>query len=523
MEEAIDRDGDLLPSTISTGIEATAAGNRNSNGGNINIRAGAIDIRNGSFIESASFGQGNAGNVSIVAETVEIAGSSPLRDPDANLAVTAGLPSAILTNTAGSGRGGELTIDADSFRITDGAILDARSEGDGPGGTVTLRVDRFAATNGGQLVTTALGAGNGGNILLEVADSALFSGSDATFFDRVAAFPELEIDFPNEITETGPASGLYANAIAASSGNAGRIDIRGGEATFTEGAVALSSSDGTGNAGNLIIVGDRLNIVNSAQLSVSSSQTGQAGNLEVTVDRLQLDNGILSANTFAGDRGNIVLQTQNLQLRQGSAINANALGLSTGGNITINTETLVALENSDITANAEQAFGGRVAIDATAIFGTEFRPFETSQSDITATSALGAEFSGIVEINTPDIDSPSGLLESGTETIDTTGLDFDDCREYAGSGVYYTGRGGIPENPRQFLEIQTIVDDLGELVPFQDDGEQENTQLPITYSPLPREATTWTIAPDGQISLISQVPTNAILPQPDCHSERDRS
>ncbi len=81
-----------------------------------------------------------------------------------------------------------------------------------------------------------------------------------------------------------------------------------------------------------------------------------------------------------------------------SQITTNAQGEVTGGNITINTQNLAALSNSDISANAEQAFGGQVIVNADAIFGTEFWTQPTTASDITATSELGPEFSGTVEL-----------------------------------------------------------------------------------------------------------------------------
>ncbi len=222
-----------------------------------------------------------------------------------------------------------------------------------------------------------------------------------------------------------------------------------------------------------------------------------------------------------------------LQLHQGSEIATNARGEATGGNIAISTNTLVALENSDITANAEANFGGRVRVNAESIFGTEFRLFQTPESDITATSALGEEFSGVVEINTPDIDSTSGLYELRTETIDASAIAFDHCRTYEDSEFYITGNGGIPENPREYLEVQMTLEDLGEIVPVgvngvdpssADETEERRGQMVYTersrgtFAPTETltEATTWTIAPDGKIALVSPVPTTATLPQSSC-------
>mgnify|MGYP006902056913 CR=1 FL=1 len=124
--------------------------------------------------------------------------------------------------------------------------------------------------------------------------------------------------------------------------------------------------------------------------------------------------------------------------------------------------------------------------------------------------------------NTPDIDSTSGLIDLRTETIDASALGFDDCRTYENSEFYYTGNGGIPENPRQFLELQMTVDDLGEIVPVGVNGVDPSSaddrgRMPFAPTPTLTEATTWTIAPDGNISLVSQVPTAATLPQPECN------
>ena len=78
------------------------------------------------------------------------------------------------------------------------------------------------------------------------------------------------------------------------------------------------------------------------------------------------------------------------------SISTNARNRSNGGIHSIYTDAIVTCETSKITANAQQALGGRVKIQAQAIFGTEFAPQLTPESDITASSEVGAEFSEIV-------------------------------------------------------------------------------------------------------------------------------
>ncbi|MBD2527666.1 S-layer family protein [Nostoc sp. FACHB-133] len=111
------------------------------------------------------------------------------------------------------------------------------------------------------------------------------------------------------------------------------------------------------------------------------------------------------------------------------SITTNATGNSTGGNITIDTNNLVAVpkENSDISANAENSFGGRVIINASGIFGTQFRLEPTPSSDITASSARGSEFNGVVQLNTPDVNPSQGLTALPTNIIDTSQLIANSC------------------------------------------------------------------------------------------------
>ena len=189
---------------------------------------------------------------------------------------------------------------------------------------------------------------------------------------------------------------------------------------------------------------------------------GAAGDLTIEAGAIQLDNeGILTAEAAVGDRGNIGLQADTaIVLRRGSAITTNARGTATGGNIILDTAVLVALENSDITANAMQSFGGRVIVNAQSIFGAEFREQLTSESDITASSARGAEFSGTVELNTPDVDPSRGLTELPENLTDSSTQIAAVCTTTGGNEFIVTGRGGLPQAPSETLRDWTVWEDL---------------------------------------------------------------
>ena len=244
------------------------------------------------------------------------------------------------------------------------------------------------------------------------------------------------------------------------------------------------------------------------------SGTVGAGNLQILANSVQLDNqGLLNAETRAGVQGNIDIQSSSLLLRNNSRIQADAFNTATGGNISIDTGALAALGNSDITANAQQAVGGRVVINSQGIFGTTFQPELTSSSDITASSELGAEFSGTVEIKTPDIDASKGLVTLSSSPIDVSKLVVQRCLIDRRSNEFIiTGRGGLPPSPAQVLSSNRVLEDLGvdrSLI----DRQSSKSDDPAQTSPLSLvEAQTWIKNANGEVALVALKPESSLIP-----------
>lgn len=330
-------------------------------------------------------------------------------------------------------------------------------------------------------------------------------------------------DAGNLTIETGRLivrDGALVQAATTGAGSGGTLTVRARELVELSGISADSGersslvtvTKGTGDAGDLRIETDRLIIRDRAGLGVSSqgSGSGAAGNLIVEAGSILLDNGSLQAETAGGDRGNIQVTSQSLQLRRGSRITTNAAGEGAGGNIAIATGTLVALENSDISANADQASGGRVTINTEGIFGTSFRLppiLNTPESDITATSARGFEFSGVVEINTPDIDPSSGLIELPDQVVDVATLIDRRCSGgQQQSRFVVTGRGGLPPSLPEAIASDAIVVDWVTLNPDapQSTTTGENFQVGDRIV----EATGWIIGANGEVILTASEPTS---------------
>ncbi len=264
----------------------------------------------------------------------------------------------------------------------------------------------------------------------------------------------------------------------------------------------------TGEGGNLIVQTPQLIIQDGGRIAASSEGAGNAGQIEISADIVQLDAGAIDADTVTGG-GNIFLRSRLAILRQGSHITTNAQGENViGGNININVQVLTALKNSDISANSQDFCGGQVNIRAQGIFGIEFRDRPSEQtSDITATSERGAEFIGIVTVNTPELDPTAALVPLETNFFDPSGQITTGCQgnENSFTGV---GRGGIPASPTDPFAETRILTDLGN---SQGDRIMPNqSRIPAPANEY-IEATQWQLNEQGQVVLVAASPNRPEL------------
>ncbi|MCC5645546.1 S-layer family protein [Nostoc sp. CHAB 5824] len=140
-------------------------------------------------------------------------------------------------------------------------------------------------------------------------------------------------------------------------------------------------------------------------------------------------------------------------------------------------------------------------ITAFGIYGIQFRESPTLLSDITASSEFGTQ--GTVELNTPDIDPNSGLVELPTIPVDTQVAQGCYSPGYAQNRFVITGCGGLPPNPKDILTPDAPQIDWVSLKP-----SNNNRSLPPvtskTTTSTPRrivEATGITLNAKGQIVL----------------------
>jgi filamentous hemagglutinin family protein len=468
---------------LSTGVFSTVDLKAVGNGGDISITTGFLLLSNGAVVSANTFAQGDGGSITITAsDTLSLDGVG-------SNGASSGLLSG--TRTPANGRGGDITVTTGVLRLANGAVLSARTWNRYEGGNILVNANNLDLSGGGQLLTTAYSSGPAGNITVNATDSITISGSDPTFNERLAQLTDpSRLD---QLDQADAASGVFADTIQ----------------------IPVPGLDATGRGGNIRITTEQLIVRDGGKVAVSTEGSGDAGDLRVQADSIRLDTGArLDAETRSQkpDRpegqGNIILLSQDLVLRHGSNITTNAIGSATGGNVTIDTDVLAALENSDISAKAQESFGGRVIINAQGIFGTEFRLQDTPESDITATSDLGPQFSGTVQINTPDVDPSQGLANLPEAPVSQEQI-AQGCPADKENTFTLTGRGGLPPSPSEALRSDAVRVDLE--TPVQRQENHTGAAIPINPAsseaiPLV-EAQGWVINDKGEVVLVTQAPT----------------
>ncbi len=464
-------------------------------GGNIEVNANSVELRNGGQIRTDTSGSGQAGNITVtVSESLILAGvdgnfddrPTPVIPPRSNVSIRE--PQTLAERESGGSLAGAQFLDDSVFSLDP-------IDNTNPNVEFSDRVPYVSISGSGSEPPTndiyafEVVAGSRGffdiddgdtqrslptdnNFTLTLRDSngnELISNDEAPFFvgaggsvplDEDSEFPNLAqqsddpyirftfnqggtyfLEVGGKFIETDPATGDFI--LNPETGFPMLFDGILDETAYTL-QVSLDSPNVAGSTLNLENTDDAA----SSGLFAGSQTTGSAGTITVNAPHLRIgDRAGIIVNTTAGTEGNIIVNSRDLRLTGGGRIQTNAVGEATGGNIVIDTDTLVALENSDISANATQARGGNIEITTDGIFGTEFRLQATENSDITATGGT-PDLQGQVRLNTPDVDSTSGVVELADNPIDAASLlGTDICSQTRDNRFTIIGRGGLPPRP----------------------------------------------------------------------------
>lgn len=510
--------------------------------GDISLVTDQFTLDTGGSISAGRFGSAEGGNITLQADTVNLLGALP---DTADTTIQPSRIDAFSDSFEPVGTGGSITITADQLYLSNGASVASRTLAASDAGPVTIAADVVSLESTSEIVSNTVGEGNAAELTITARQINVLGSPDQTVPTSILALAE-----PGATGDSGTIT-LQVDELLVQDGgqiavgtvgdgdggqlivNAETISIKGTGQSFANGLIA-SANGGSGDGGDLIVNSDRLFISNEGRISASNltidpsnPATGDAGNVFINVPLIYLsDEGRILADTRVGDQGNLDVRTDTLVLSDRSSITTNSEGSPDGGDIEIDAGAIAAINNSDISANALEGSGGRVTVTADGIFGTAFRPQLTSNSDITASSALGPNFSGEVVINTPDVDPSRGLVELPNTLVDVSHQVTAACEQIDENTLVVAGAGGIPQAPHQTVQPHSLWFDirLGENLnneTYQSLSQQNNETFLTTASENTlgnhiKEAQSWWVNTQGDLILGHLVHSLSTPQQIDC-------
>ena len=452
-------------------------------GGDLTIKTNTLLVKDGAQVSTNTFGASQGGNLTINAKDIQLIGTS--KDGFFPSGLFAEPFSAEPFSEDSKADGGDLTIKTNTLLVKGGAKVSTRAFLESKGGNLTIDAKDIQI-----LGTSKDGSFRSGLYTEPFSEDLKGTGGDLTINTN-----KLLVKDGAQVSGSTFGASQASNLII----DAKDIQLIGeGKDDNSTGLFTKAESGTTGDAKNLFITTDRLLISNGATISVTNDGTGAPGDININAGSVKLDNGKIEADTNSNKKvGNIKLDIADLLLmRNGSRISTNAGVTETkgnGGNITINIPDgfIIATpnQNSDITANASEGNGGRVNINATGIFGIaplsseqlsllrpkDLEPGELPTNDITAVSQQNSNLSGTIEIDVPE--NPTQEQEElQTDIVDVSRLiEQNLCQASQNSEFVITGRGGIPQSPKETLETDAGWEDW-RLIPFKEKTTAEIIQ-----------------------------------------------
>ena len=385
---------------VTTGIGSVTV--NSGNAGSFNLSTNTLNAVDGGTLSTSTFGTGDAGDISIDADFINISGVNE----------TQLIPSSVTSST----------------------------NDEGAAGTINIATSKLSLNNGASMRSSSFSTGNAGNINIDAAESIEVSGVDLP--------SENVSEISTSATATTESDRELLGTNSELSGSSGSITINSPDLDINSGATIGVSNEAASNAGTLLINANNVEIDGQGSITATSA-SGQGGNIEINTFRLQIENqsDITAEAENQGGGGNVNINATNITAKKNSDISANAEG-GDGGNVTVDAETLLGLNNSDITANAVEGDGGNINITATSILGFEERPELTPNSDITASSEFGVD--GTVTINSPETNAEEDVQVSAKKPeTPLTPLELvKGCQ--LPEGILTTRGRGVPESPYPF-------------------------------------------------------------------------
>jgi filamentous hemagglutinin family protein len=350
-------------------------------GGEIRVRAGTVASIQGTRIDVSTTSSGTGGEIGVQADTV---------------AFTQGTRIDVST-TDGAGRGGRVTVAARDVRLDAARIsgTSKTSNKSGAGGEVTVQAGTLTLTNGATIDVSSLDKGPAGRVTVAASEAiVMVGGPDSPRGDpnpSVIASNTLGSGDAGQVVVSAPAVRLENSRIQAivderGTGGGGVVEVQAGTLTLTGGARISASSFGAGQPGRVTVTAtEAIRIAESSEISGRNEGNG-TGNAQVvvTAPTVRLETGAqIRANAGATSKGgDIEVQVGTLMLTGGARINSSTPGESPGGNVTVTASEAILIvglpsvrtdgrPSGFVATTAGQGQGGDITVQAPRVELTE--------------------------------------------------------------------------------------------------------------------------------------------------------
>ncbi|MDB9373355.1 filamentous hemagglutinin N-terminal domain-containing protein [Nodularia sphaerocarpa] len=351
----------------------------------------------------------------------------------------------------------------------DNSTLSTKNSGSGFAGDIEINAHNSIEINNHSKIKSE---GNFGRIFIgsSVLSSAvvppkevMINNSDLNTSNSVTSGGDSQIinDRSGDISINSQEKISFNNALITTStfgeGNAGKIDINTNGSVSVDNAKIFSSvrNGAIGNAGNIQIQADSLDLKNGAELNTDTSGEGNAGfidiktNGSVSVENAKIVSEVKTEGT--GNAGNINIQTDSLDLKNSSEISTSTSGNGNAQDILITANKFVSLSNfSNINSSVREdgkGEAGEITINAQTFEALNVGQVLTTTTDGNAGNiTLNVTDKITISGSSPESNIPESMREKLISFDDENKSKIYPSGLFANTTVESTGKGGSINN-----------------------------------------------------------------------------
>lgn len=329
----------------------------NGDGGNLHLAVNELVMSRESSLSANTAGSGRGGDLSIL-EKEPGAGKIEIRaDSDSPFNTTY-----ISSATYGSGNAGAIRIQAESLKLEGISGVaqitsDANIGSSGSAGEIAITAKKVDVGTYSVIGSRTFGSGRAGNVLFRGVDSLALTGEGSSIsavnmgFFAGADAGNIDIE-ARDIRIFGYFEDLFQSAGISSSsfglGKAGRILLKAADSlSLVNGGNVTSSGSGEADGGDIQIEASRVTIAGGYFDSTAFGQ-GAGGKIDIHCQELLVTDydglpGLITARVVpnsSGNGGDIKIEADDVIVQQGGTISSSTFGRGAGGRISLVTRNL---------------------------------------------------------------------------------------------------------------------------------------------------------------------------------------